>query len=123
MSNILIVEDDSFLAQMYANKLQFSDFTVLAAADGEKGLSMAKKQQPDLIVLDLILPKKDGFAVLADLKKDPTTQKIPVLILSNLSQRAEVDRCLALGAVDYLIKAHTIPSEVVNRIKEILQQK
>ena len=120
MSTILIIEDDSFLAQMYANKLQFSNFSVLVANDGEKGLSLAKKHNPDLIILDLILPKKDGLTVLTELKKNQTTKNIPVLVLSNLSQRQEIDQCLNLGAVDYLIKAHVIPSEVVSRIKEIL---
>lgn len=122
MSKVLLVEDDSFLAQMYASKLALAHFEVLVANDGEKGIQLAKKNKPDLIVLDLLLPKKDGFTVLTEIKKDPNLIKTPVLILSNLSQRSEVNRCFELGAADYLIKAHTIPSEVVVKIQELLKQ-
>lgn len=122
MSKILLIEDDSFLSQMYASKLSLAHFEVLMAADGEKGVQSAKKNKPDLIVLDLLLPKKDGFAVLTEIKADPNLLKIPVLVLSNLSQRSEVSRCFELGAADYLIKAHTIPSEVVVKIQELLKQ-
>lgn len=122
MNKILLIEDDSFLAQMYASKLQLANFEVIVASDGEKGLQLAKKNKPNLIVLDLLLPKKDGFAVLTEIKQDRALVKIPVLILSNLSQREEVKRCFELGAADYLIKAHTIPSEVVLTIQELLKQ-
>lgn len=118
--NLLIIEDDTFLLQMYSTKLEKDGFVVLAATDGEKGLKMAKKSAPDLILLDLLLPKVDGFQVLEELKKDKATAKIPVLILSNLGQSSDIQRCLALGARDFLIKAHYVPSEVVNKIKEIL---
>lgn len=119
---ILIVEDDSFLLGMYSTKLSLEGFEVIAAADGEKGVRQAKKAKPDLILLDLMLPKKDGFSVLQDLKQDPATKAIPVIVLTNLGQKSDIDRCFSLGAADYLIKAHFIPSEVILKIKKVLQQ-
>ncbi|MFA6304457.1 MAG: response regulator [Patescibacteria group bacterium] len=119
---ILIIEDDTFLSQMYFTKLDLEGFKVVAADDGEKGLRVAKKELPDLILLDLVLPKKEGAQVLAELKADPATQAIPVIILSNIGQKEKIDQCFALGAVDYLIKAHFIPSEVVAKIKKVLEQ-
>lgn len=118
---ILIIEDDGFLIQMYASKLEMEGFKVLAAVDGEKGLRIVKKEQPDLILLDLLLPKKDGFEVLAELKKDSKLKDIPVVVLTNLGQREDIERCFNLGAVDYLIKAHFIPSEVIAKLKSLLE--
>ena len=118
---ILIVEDDGFLIQMYAAKLEMEGFKVVAAVDGEKALRMVKKEEPDLILLDLLLPKKDGFQVLAELKKDQAVKDIPVVVLSNLGQKEDINRCLALGAKDYLIKAHFVPGEVVAKIKKFLE--
>jgi len=119
---ILIVEDDNFLSQMYATKLKLEGFEVVAAFDGEKALRLAKKELPDLILLDLLLPKKSGFDVLAELKKDSTVDKIPVIVLSNLGQKSDIDRCFESGAADYLIKAHFIPSEVIAKIKKVLEK-
>ncbi|MFH0873489.1 MAG: response regulator [Candidatus Komeilibacteria bacterium] len=117
---ILIVEDDDFLVQMYATKLELENFQVYLAMDGAKGLKIATKEKPDLILLDLLLPIMSGFDVLEELKKNPETKNIPVLVLTNYGQKEHIDRCLSLGAEDYLIKAHFVPSEVVDRIKRIL---
>ena len=117
---IMIVEDDEFLVQMYATKLELQDYAVVMAEDGKKALKVIKKELPDLILLDLNLPIMDGFQVLAELKKDPSTKKIPVLVLTNYGQKEHIDKCLELGAVDYLIKAHFVPSEVVDKIKGII---
>lgn len=117
---ILLVEDDEFLAELYATKLQLEGFEVELATDGEKGLQMAKTVEPDLILLDIILPKLDGFEVLTEIKKDPKAKSIPVILLTNLSQKDEVKKGLDLGANDYLIKAHFMPSEVVKKIKETI---
>lgn len=119
---VLIIEDDTFLLQMYSTKLELEGFEVINATDGEKGLRQAKKEQPDLILLDLILPKKDGIALLEELKQDPSTSSVPVIILSNIGQKEKIDRCFALGAADYMIKAHFIPSEVINKIKQTLEK-
>jgi DNA-binding response OmpR family regulator len=119
---ILLVEDDDFLVQMYATKLELENYTVIMATDGAKGLKLALKEKPDLVLLDLNLPIMDGFQVLEELKKNPDTKAIPVLVLTNYGQKENVDKCLNLGAEDYLIKAHFVPSEVVARIKKILNQ-
>ncbi|MFA6389350.1 MAG: response regulator [Patescibacteria group bacterium] len=118
---ILIVEDDSFLLTMYANKFEMENFEVLMAEDGKKGLKLALKERPDLILLDLILPIMDGFEVLKEIKADEKVRRIPVILLTNLSQREEVDRALLLGAQDYMIKAHSMPSEVVEKVKNVLK--
>lgn len=117
---ILIVEDDEFLVQMYATKLELQDFQVQTAGDGKQAMKAIKKDLPDLILLDLNLPIMDGFQVLEELKKEERTKKIPVLVLTNYGQKEHIDKCLALGASDYLIKAHFVPSEVVDKIKTLI---
>jgi len=117
---ILIVEDDDFLLQMYSTKLELEGFKVLEAMNGLQGLKTAQKEKPDLILLDLNLPELSGFEVLSQLKRDEDTKNIRVLILTNYSQKEDIDRCLELGADDYLIKAHFVPSEVIAKIKVIL---
>lgn len=118
--SILLVEDDEFLAELYATKLNLEEFEVSLAVDGEKGLKMIKDKKPDLILLDIILPKKDGFEILKIIKSDKALKNIPVILLTNLSQKDEVKKGLDLGADDYLIKAHFMPSEVVKKIKQTI---
>lgn len=117
---ILLIEDDEFLAELYSTKLKMEGYEVYLATDGEKGLKMAKDYTPNLILLDIMLPKKDGFEVLTELKSEANLKNIPVILLTNLSQKDEVKRGLDLGANDYLIKAHFMPSEVVSKIKKIM---
>ncbi|MBN1778997.1 MAG: response regulator [Candidatus Buchananbacteria bacterium] len=119
-TTILLVEDDEFLSELYATKLKLEGYNVVLANDGEKGLRLAGEKKPDLILLDIIMPKMDGFEVLKGLKENPATKSIPVILLTNLSQKDEVKKGLELGAVDYLIKAHFMPSEVVKKIKQII---
>jgi len=118
---ILLVEDDSFLAGMYVSKLNLEDFEVSLADNGEDGLKIAKQKLPNLILLDILLPQMDGFEVLKRLKENPQTAKIPIILLTNLGQKKDVDRGLALGVKDYLIKAHFMPNEVIAKIKKILR--
>jgi len=120
---ILIIEDDSFLLGMYAAKFNVEKFEVIIAEDGEKGLKLAFKELPDVILLDIFLPKKNGFDVLKELKGDESAKKIPVILLTNLSQKSEIEQGLSLGAADYLIKAHFMPSEVVEKVKKTLTLK
>jgi DNA-binding response OmpR family regulator len=120
LQKILLVEDDGFLASIYAQKLELEGFEAALATNGEDGLRLAQKDHPDLILLDLLMPKMDGFEVLEELKKDSDTKSIPVLVLTNLGQKEDVERCLKLGAKGYIIKAHALPHETVNRIKDIL---
>jgi len=117
---ILIIEDDGFLASIYAQKLELEGYEVAFATNGEDGLKLAQKDKPDLILLDLLMPQMDGFEVLEKVKADPAIQDVKVLVLSNLGQKEDVDRCMKLGAVGYMIKAHSLPEETVKRIKEIL---
>ncbi|MFH1233177.1 MAG: response regulator [Patescibacteria group bacterium] len=118
---ILLVEDDNFLLSMYATKFELENFVVVMADDGEKGAKLAVKELPDVILLDIMLPKMDGFEVLKQIKANPKTVKIPVILLTNLSQKDQIEKGMALGAVDYLIKAHFMPSEVVDKIKSVLK--
>jgi len=118
---ILIVEDDRFLRELIARKLTAEGFNVAEAVDGEDGLRKIKEEKPALVLLDLILPGIDGFEVLAKAKEDPVTSAIPIIILSNLGQREEVEKGLKLGAADYLVKAHFTPGEIVEKIKIILK--
>lgn len=117
---ILLVEDDTFLANIYKTKFEMEGFTVAVAENGEEGLTMAKKKPPAIILLDILLPKMDGFTVLKKLKADAATKAIPVILLTNLGQKDDVDKGLELGAVDYLIKAHFKPSETVAKVKKAL---
>ena len=120
---ILLVEDDSFLASVYATKFELEGFTVLHGADGEQGLKLAEKHSPHIILLDILMPKMDGFEMLHRLKLDPKLMQIPVVMLTNLGQKEDVERCLKEGAVDYLIKAHFVPGEAVKKVKKILNLK
>ena len=117
---ILLIEDDSFLISMYSTKFEIEGFNVISANNGEKGLEAVNKNKVDIILLDILMPKMNGFEVLENLKKQQKTAKIPVILLTNLNQKDEIDKGLALGADDYLVKAHFMPSEVVNKIEKIL---
>lgn len=118
---ILIIEDDKFLRELIAQKLRKEDYEVLEAVDGEEGVRKVKEEKIDLILLDLILPGIDGFEVLSRIKEDPLRSQIPVIILSNLGQKEDIERGLKLGAIDYLIKAHFTPGEIIDKIKNALK--
>ncbi|MFA5021252.1 MAG: response regulator [Patescibacteria group bacterium] len=119
-ANILIIEDDVFLADLYKTKFTLEGFKVAVAYDGERGRDAAIKDQPDIILLDLVLPKISGFDILKEVKSNSKSKDIPVILLTNLSQKADVERGLKLGAADFLIKAHFMPSEVVEKIKKLI---
>jgi DNA-binding response OmpR family regulator len=107
---VLFIEDDAAVAEMYRLKLELDGYTVTIAPDGEQGLKLARESHPDIIFLDIRLPKMDGFAVLEALRADDALKHAPVIILSNYGEAELVDRGLKLGALDYLIKAETTPS-------------
>ena len=119
---ILVVEDDPFLLGMYVTKLEMSGFIVTGVEDGNEAVPAVEKEKPDLILLDIILPNMDGFEILKKLKKENSTKDIPVIIFTNLGQQADVEKGLELGAVDYLIKAHFTPSEVITKVNKILKK-
>jgi len=134
MKNILLVEDDPFLIDIYTTKLREESFSIEVATDGKEGLKKLREKKFDLLVLDIVLPKIDGWEILEKLKTElPKEAKVKmrtkfsspiknlkIIVLSNLGQREEVEKGLKLGATKYLIKAHYTPSEVVEAIKEVL---
>ncbi len=120
MKKILFIEDESGLQRALSEFLTQEGYTILSALDGDEGLRIAKREMPDLILLDLILPRRDGFEVLTELKKDET-KSIPIIILSNLEENADVQRALELGATMYLIKTNYKLQEITQKIKEILK--
>lgn len=121
---ILIIEDYAVLARMYQNKLRADGFEVEVALDGEKGEKMVKEFKPDLVLLDIMLPKKDGLEILEGVKKDPETADIPIILLTNLGGPPEtIERGLQLGAVAYLVKANYTPRQVIDLVKETLAKK
>jgi DNA-binding response OmpR family regulator len=121
MEKILIIEDDVFLRELIVRKIVKENFVALEANSGEEGLEMIKKEKPDLVVLDLMLPGIDGNEVLKKIKEDKNTKLIPVIILSNRAEPEEIEKGLKMGAVDYLVKAHLTPNEIIEKIKTILK--
>ena len=114
---ILIVEDDNFIADLYDRELTNDGFEVTVAKDGIEGEIKAKEVQPQLILLDIMLPNRNGLDLLKILKEDPLTKGFKVLVLSNLGQEAAIKKALDLGAEGYLIKSSYTPKEVLNEIK------
>ena len=114
------MEDDKFLRELISQKLKKEGYDTAEAVDGEEGVKKAREIKPDLILLDLILPGIDGFEVLSKVKGDQSLSGVPVIILSNLGQKEDVEKGLKLGAVDYLIKAHFTPGEIVAKVEQNL---
>lgn len=125
MAKILLVEDDTILVEMYQAKFELEGHDVRVATNGEDCLKILKEYEPELILLDILMPKLNGFHVLKEIKKQPTLRQIPVILLTNLGQ-AEVDMnqelAKALGVNDYLIKSHHTPDEVVAKAVKVLGQ-
>jgi DNA-binding response OmpR family regulator len=119
---ILLIEDDKFLRTVLEKKLSAEGFEVVSAIDGDEALEKIISDKPDIILLDIILPKKSGFLVLENIKKDPEFKKVPVFIISNLGQEEDTKKGLSLGAVEYFIKAKVSLDDVVKKIKEYAGQ-
>lgn len=117
---ILIVEDDSILQKALLEFLTAEGFETMSALDGEEGVKIGKEKKPDLILLDIVLPKMDGYEVLKAMKADESTKKIPIILLTNLGSLNDVEKALDLGATTYLIKADYKLEEVTKKIKEVL---
>ena len=122
MLHILVVEDDQFLSAAYKLKLEKEEFIVSLAQDGQEALNMLQTLTPDLILLDLVMPIKDGFAVLSDLKESEKLRDIPVIIASNLGQDEEIKRGIAMGAVDYIVKSNTTLEEIIQKVNFVLKR-
>ena len=118
---VLFVEDDPSVAEMYKLKLELDGYDVEVAVDGEKAVEVARTHVPDIIFLDIRLPKLDGFGVLEALREDPKTATVPVVILSNYSEQQLVDRGLKLGATEYLIKTQTTPGRLSSGLETWLR--
>jgi two-component system, OmpR family, alkaline phosphatase synthesis response regulator PhoP len=119
---VLLVEDDLALLKIYSNKLKLGGFDVSLATTGDEAVRKAQVELPKIILLDLILPGKDGFMVLEEIKKGVSTKKIPVIILSNLGQDSDIERGKKLGAVDYLVKSDVSLMDLVEKVKKYIQR-
>ena len=121
MAKILFIEDEPGLQKTVSEILRQEGFEILEALDGDTGIEIAKKEKPDLVLLDLILPKKDGFEVLKELKENPETKDIKIVVLTNLENSSDVEKALGLGATNYLVKANYELEEVVQKVKDLLK--
>ena len=119
--NILLIEDEEMLANMYETKFKNEGFNIRKALDGETGLKLAAELKPDIILLDIIMPKLDGFSVLKKIKENDKIKNVPVILLTNLGQDEDIKKGQTLGATGYLVKANLTPIEVVNKVKEYLK--
>jgi len=120
MVKILLIEDDPTLIEMYRLKFNEQKMELEISEKGGDGLNLAKKNKFNAILLDIMLPEIDGFAILKELKTDPKTKKIPIILLTNLAQETDKEKGLQMGAEDYLVKASHTPTEVVDKIRKIL---
>jgi len=122
MKRILFIEDESALQKTFGEFLSQEGYQVISALDGQIGLELAKKEKPDLILLDLILPKLHGFEVLKKLDEDPETKEIPVIVLTNLEGMGDVEKALELGATTYLVKENYSLEDILEKIKQTLKE-
>ena len=121
-SRVLIVEDDALLVKAYDAKMTKSGLTIKTVSDGDEALEALKSFQPDVVLLDLIMPKKDGFAFLQEIKRIPAYQRIPIIVASNLGQKSDIDKVRDLGVVDYIVKSEMSLDQLVERIKAVLDR-
>lgn len=118
---ILIIEDEKILADMYRDKFVDAGFEVISAFESKEGLELAKKEKPDLILLDILLPRENGISFLEELKKDPEISAIPVVAFSNYDEPRTRKQAFQLGVKDYLIKTDYTPNEIVKKIRKYLE--
>jgi len=121
MKSILLVEDDPFAVDIYTKKLKEAGFSVEIAQDGVEALKKIKEKKPDLLILDIVLPNVEGWELLKEIKANLDLKDLKVVILSNLGQKADVEKGIELGAIKYFIKAHYTPTQVVEEVKKILK--
>ncbi len=122
MKKILIVEDETLVSELLERKLSREGYLVYVARDGEKGLELLRTQTPQLVLLDMTLPKQSGFEVLQTIHKDEALRQIPVIIISNSGEAAELERAKTLGISDWLVKTEFDPQEVVDKVKKHLEE-
>ena len=122
MVKILVAEDDTFLSSLIVNDFHNAGYDVMGAFDGNEAMEKIKSWHPDFIVLDIMMPIKDGYGVLEDLKNDSACSQIPVMVLSNLGEAGDIERVKKFGVVDYMVKANTTPKSVVEKVRSLLAQ-
>ena len=123
MKKILLVEDDKFLANLLKLKLSKQGFEIIQAYDGEEAIAKLRSIKPDLILLDIILPKKNGFELMKEINQDSHLPQVPIIVVSNLAQEEDMVRGRKLGAIEYFVKSRTSIDDLVLKIKEICQKK
>ena len=119
---ILLVEDEELLANILKQRLEKEGFNVVLARDGEEALGILKDAKPDLLLLDIILPKVSGFELMSKLQEDPRYAKVPIVVVSNLGQEGDIKKGEMLGAIGYFVKAHLSIEELVERVKKFLEE-
>ena len=117
---VLIIEDDVYISEMYKIKFESENYKTVITNNGSEVIKIIKKEKPDIILLDIVMPVMDGFDVLKIIKSDKKFNSIPVVMLTNLSQKESIERVFELGAKGYIVKSHFTPSEVVKKVKDIL---
>ena len=120
MAKVLIVEDDQLMSRLYEKAFRFEKYEVELASNGDDGLAKAKSGKPTLILLDIMMPGKNGFEVLEELKARTDTKSIPVIVLTNLAGTGDAEKAMKMGAVKYIIKSEYEPTQVVSMVKEVL---
>jgi len=120
-TTILVADDEPSFRKIYRDVVEAEGYAAIEAADGTAAIQIAKDMKPALILLDIIMPKKDGFAVLKALREDPETKTIPVIIFSVLGEKSDVDKGIALGANDYALKGMTTPREIMSKIRTLIK--
>ncbi|MFA6391818.1 MAG: response regulator [Patescibacteria group bacterium] len=120
---ILLIEDDKMLLEMYTAKFTREGFEIETAENGSDGLKAARNAKPDMILLDIIMPKLDGFATLKEIRKDENIKDVPVILLTNLGQDQDIQKGKDLGADDYFVKANHTPTEIVEKVQDLLKKK
>lgn len=119
---ILLAEDEKMIADMYSTKFTLEGYEVVTAHDGVQALAMAKSENPDIILLDIIMPKLDGFAALKSIREDAALKSTPVILLTNLGQEDDIKKGKELGADDYFVKANHPPQEIVEKVTALLSK-
>ncbi len=122
MAKVLIVEDEAFLSQALTDKMRKAGFEVDAAMDGEEGIAKIKTFKPSIVLLDLLMPKKNGHDVLTEIKKIEKFKDLPIVILSNFGDKSEIKKAMAEGARDYFVKANLKLGELVVKINEYIKK-
>lgn len=120
MAKVLIIEDDPLIVKIYSTRLKADGYDVTSAENGEEGLKAAFEQRPDLIILDVMMPRVDGFGVLEKLRQDPSFKNLPILMYSNLNNEDEMARAKTMGVTEFLVKANLSPTQMVMKIKQYL---